>query len=78
MSKVKHAGKIKHKGVRYHLAYADFKSLKGWIGKRKGEFYIVISDKLLSMEKSKEFHKLLKDKSKFEHGGRKNISGWMS
>lgn len=77
MSKVKHVGKVRYKGVQYLLVYADFKSLMGCIKKRNGKFYVFISSELSSSEKSKEFHRLLKDKSKFEHGGRRNIPVWM-
>jgi hypothetical protein len=77
MSKVKHVGKVRYKGIYYHLAYADFKSLIGCIKKCNGKFYVFISSELSSSEKSKEFHRLLKDNHKFERGGRRNIPGCM-
>ncbi len=74
---VKHIGKIRYRGRKYCLAYADFKGLISYIGKRKGIFYIFISSCLTPKDKSKEIHRLLKDKKKFEHKGRRNIPLWL-
>ncbi|WP_039657594.1 hypothetical protein [Clostridium tyrobutyricum] len=66
--------KFKYRGIQYHLKYFDFKDFAGILYKRRGKFRIGISNELSRNEKSRELHKLLKAKRKFDHTGKKDIS----